>query len=122
MVLEQPGYDELIMYLTQNLALFEKPGVVEANAPSVMALIEDVIAEHVMLLCQQHCELDTEQRGQIVREVDGIVYDLQEVLSRVLNQPVTREQRAFIDEFAGLVKNLFDNAIAAGVDERSSCA
>jgi hypothetical protein len=46
-----------------------------------------------------------------VREVDGIVYDLQEVLSSVTEQRVTKEQREFIEEFAGLVKNLFDAAI-----------
>lgn len=78
----------------------------------MLELIEDVIAENVMLLCEQHTELNTEQRSQIVREVDGIVYDLQEVLSSVTNQPVTVEQHAFIDEFAGLVKNLFDTAVA----------
>ncbi len=111
MVLDKQGYDELVMYLTQHLALFEKPGVVKANAPKVLELIEDVIAEHVIRLCEQHTGLTTEQRSLIVREVDGIVYDLQEVLSSVTEQRVTEEQREFIEEFAGLVKNLFDNAI-----------
>ena len=55
----------------------------------MLELIEDVIAENVMLLCEQHTELNTEQRSQIVREVDGIVYDLQEVLSSVTNHTVT---------------------------------
>ncbi|EWH04703.1 topoisomerase II [Pseudoalteromonas lipolytica SCSIO 04301] len=115
MVLDRQGYDDLVMYLTQNLALFEKPGQIKPGAPTVLELIEDVIAENVMLLCEQHTELNTEQRSQIVREVDGIVYDLQEVLSSVTNQPVTVEQHAFIDEFAGLVKNLFDTAVAESV-------
>ncbi|MFY8273692.1 DUF3802 family protein [Pseudoalteromonas sp. SSDWG2] len=113
MVVDKQGYDDLIMYLTQNLALFEKQGEVDPNAPTVMSLIEDVIAEQIIRFCQQHTELDTEQRSMIVRETDGIVYDLQEVLSSVVNQPVTKEQREFIDEFAGLIKNLFDNAIAS---------
>ena len=112
MVLDRQGYDDLVMYLTQNLALFEKPGQIKPGAPTVLELIEDVIAENVMLLCEQHTELQTEQRSQIVREVDGIVYDLQEVLSSITNHTVTVEQHAFIDEFAGLVKNLFDNAVA----------
>jgi hypothetical protein len=99
------------MYLTQNLALFEKPGEIKPGAPTVIELIEDVIAENVIRICQQHPDLSTEQRSQIVREVDGIVYDLQEVLSSVTSHTVTVEQHAFIDEFAGLVKNLFDNAI-----------
>jgi hypothetical protein len=76
-----------------------------------MELIEDVIAEHVIKICEQNTSLSTEQRSLIVREVDGIVYDLQEVLSSVTEQRVTKEQREFIEEFAGLVKNLFDAAI-----------
>lgn len=111
MVLNKQGYDDLIMYLSQNLALFEKPGDIKPGAPTVIELIEDVVAENVMRICQQHPELTTEQRSEIVREVDGIVYDLQEVLSSVTSNTVTVEQQAFIDEFAGLVKNLFDNAI-----------
>ncbi|URQ98817.1 DUF3802 family protein [Pseudoalteromonas sp. SCSIO 43095] len=112
MVLNRQGYDDLIMYLTQNLALFEKTGEIKPGAPTVIELIEDVIAENVIRICQQHPELSTEQRSQIVREVDGIVYDLQEVLSSVTSHTATVEQHAFIDEFAGLVKNLFDNAIS----------
>jgi hypothetical protein len=112
MVLDRQGYDDLIMYLTQNLALFEKPGVIKPGAPTVMELIEDVIAENVMLICEQHTNLNTEQRSLIVREVDGIVYDLQEVLSSITSQPVTVEQHEFIDEFASLIKNLFDSAVS----------
>lgn len=111
MVLDKQGYDDLVMYLTQNLALFEKSGTVEPGAPTVMELIEDVIAENVIRICEQHKELSTEQRSMIVREVDGIVYDLQEVLSSVVDRRVTVEQKEFIEEFAGLVKNLFDSAV-----------
>jgi len=112
MVLNRQGYDDLIMYLTQNLALFEKPGEIKPGAPTVIELIEDVIAENVIRICQQHPDLSTEQRSQIVREVDGIVYDLQEVLSSITSQPVTVEQHEFIDEFASLIKNLFDSAVS----------
>jgi hypothetical protein len=111
MVVDKQGYDELVMYLTYNLALFEKPGEIKPGAPKVMELIEDVIAEHVIRICEQHTGLSTEQRSLIVREVDGIVYDLQEVLSSVVDQTVTQEQHQFIEEFAGLVKNLFDAAV-----------
>ena len=112
MVTNTPGYDELIMYLTQHLSIFEKPGKVAEGAPTVISFIEDDIAEQIMTFCQQHKGLTTEQRSLIVREIDGIVYDLQEVLSGVINQPVTVEQKEFIDEFAGLVKNLFDSAFS----------
>lgn len=112
MVTNTQGYDDLIMYLTQHLSLFEKPGQVAPGAPTVISFIEDDIAEQIMIFCQQHKGLDTEQRSIIVREIDGIVYDLQEVLSGVINQPITIEQKEFIDEFACLVKNLFDSAVA----------
>lgn len=112
MVIDQQGYDELIMYLTEHLSLFEKSGEVKAGAPTVMALIEDDIAEQIINFCTQHEDLSVDDRSLIMREVDGIVYDLQEVLSGVLKQPVTVEQHAFIDEFAGLVKNLFDSAVS----------
>ncbi|ATC99716.1 MAG: DUF3802 family protein [Pseudomonadota bacterium] len=112
MVIDQQGYDELIMYLTEHLSLFEKPGEVRPGAPTVMALIEDDIAEQIINFCMQHEDLSVDDRSVIMREVDGIVYDLQEVLSGVVNQPVTIEQHAFIDEFSGLVKNLFDSAVS----------
>ncbi|MCF6458993.1 DUF3802 family protein [Pseudoalteromonas sp. MMG024] len=112
MVIDQQGYDELIMYLTEHLSLFEKPGEVRPGAPTVMALIEDDIAEQIINFCMQHEDLSVDDRSVIMREVDGIVYDLQEVLSGVINQPVTIEQHAFIDEFSGLVKNLFDSAVS----------
>jgi hypothetical protein len=112
MVIDKQGYDELIMYLTEHLSLFEKSGEVRPGAPTVMALIEDDIAEQIINLCTQHEGLSVDDRSLIMREVDGIVYDLQEVLSGVVNQPVTIEQHAFIDEFAGLVKNLFDSAVS----------
>ncbi|MFH6953269.1 DUF3802 family protein [Pseudoalteromonas sp. XMcav1-K] len=112
MVIDQQGYDELIMYLTEHLSLFEKPGEVRSGAPTVMALIEDDIAEQIINFCMQHEDLSVDDRSVIMREVDGIVYDLQEVLSGVVNQPVTIEQHAFIDEFSGLVKNLFDSAVS----------
>ena len=112
MVIDQQGYDGLIVYLTEHLSLFEKSGEVAPDAPTVMALIEDDIAEQIINFCMQHSQLNVDVRSTIIREVDGIVYDLQEVLSGVLNKPVTKEQHAFIDEFAGLVKNLFDSAVS----------
>ena len=47
----------------------------------------------------------------IIREVDEIVYDLEEILSGIINNQVTEEQLNFIVEFAGLIKNLFDTEI-----------
>ena len=50
-------------------------------------------------------------RLDIVRETDAIVYDLEEVLSKVLDTHPTPQQEAFINEFVGLVKNLFDERL-----------
>ncbi|WP_199610599.1 DUF3802 family protein [Flocculibacter collagenilyticus] len=116
MVIDKAGYNHLIEYFTENLALFEKPGEPIANGKTVMCAIEDKIAANIINLCTQHDELEMNHRSLIIREVDGIVYDLQEILSSVINQPVTQEQLEFIEEFSGLVKNLFDSAIADLLD------
>lgn len=111
MVTNKEGYEHLIMYLTDNLGLFEKQGSVSPSGLTVMELIEEHVVTHIMNICQQHQELEANHRSIIVREVDGIVYDLEEILSGVVDQPVTAEQEEFIQEFAGLIKNLFDSAI-----------
>jgi hypothetical protein len=115
-VTNKEGYEHLIQYLTDNLGLFEQKSAYAACGKTVMELIEDNIVEHIMNICQQHQELEPNHRSIIVREVDGIVYDLQEVLSGILEQVVTVEQEEFIGEFAGLIKNLFDTAIVELMD------
>lgn len=116
MVTNKEGYESLIMYLTDNLGLFEKQGQPSPNGLTVMELIEEHVVNHIMNICQQHQELEPNHRSIIVREVDGIVYDLEEVLSGVVDHPVTIEQEEFIEEFAGLIKNLFDSAIVELMD------
>jgi hypothetical protein len=56
-------------------------------------------------------------RNTIVREIDAIMYDLEEILSRVVNNRATTDQLIFINEFATLIKNLFDAEIHALLDE-----
>ncbi len=116
MVTDKEGYEHLIMYLTENLVLFETGGKLDPSGITVMELIEDIIATNIYNLCTQHSELEFNHRNIIVREVDSIVYDLQEILSGVLEQPVTVHQREFIEEFSGLIKNLFDSEIADLLD------
>ena len=116
MVTNKEGYEHLIQYLTDNLELFVKQSEVSPCGRTVMELIEEHIVNHIMNICQQHQQLEANHRSIIVREVDGIVYDLEEILSGVLEQPVTLEQEAFIEEFAGLIKNLFDSAIVELLD------
>ncbi|MEE2001010.1 DUF3802 family protein [Alkalimonas sp. MEB108] len=112
MVIDKPGYEHLIQFLAENLSLFEQAGTTRADNKSVGELLEECIAEQIIHLCTQHTELEMNHRSIIIREVDGIVYDFQEVLSSVLENPVTEEQAEIISEVALLIKNLFDNAVA----------
>ncbi|MCH8537747.1 MAG: DUF3802 family protein [Alkalimonas sp.] len=112
MVIDKTGYEHLIQFLTENLSLFEKGGDPAADHKSVGEFLEERIAEQIIQLCTQHTELEMNHRSIIIREVDGIMYDFQEILAGVLEQPVTLEQAELINETALLIKNLFDNAIA----------
>ncbi|MCC5853028.1 MAG: DUF3802 family protein [Alkalimonas sp.] len=116
MVIDKPGYEHLIQFLTENLALFEQAGTPYRPAKSVGEFLEECIAEQIIQLCTQHTELEMNHRSLIIREVDGIVYDFQEVLGSVLDNEISCEQAEIIHEIALLIKNLFDNAVAALLD------
>ena len=62
-------------------------------------------------VCSQNESLTFNLRNTIIREVDAIVYDLEEILSGVMDHQVTPAQVTFIKEFSGLIKNLFDSEI-----------
>ncbi|TPH17649.1 DUF3802 family protein [Litorilituus lipolyticus] len=110
MVTDTEGYIHIIEYLTEHLSLFENSATAE-DSESVMEVIEIELSEQIIMVCSQNSTLSFNQRNAIIREVDAIVYDLEEILSGVVNNPVTAEQRTFIKEFAGLIKNLFDSVI-----------
>jgi hypothetical protein len=116
MVTDKPGYEHLIQFLTEHLGLFEQQGTPTAHQKTLGVIIEEQIAEQIIQLCLQHTELETNHRSQIVREVDGIMYDFQEVLSSVIEKPATEEQIELINEVSLLIKNLFDTAIAHLMD------
>ena len=106
MIVETDGYIELIQYLTGQLPLFSDQSAQEKTADYACETSgRKAFHEHDGGFEQN--ELSQEQRLDIVRETDA-VYDLEEVLSKVLDTHPTPEQEAFIDEFVGLVKNLFD--------------
>lgn len=110
MVTDTEGYIHIIEYLTAHLNLFENSENT-AKSSSVLEVIEEEMSEQIITLCNQNEALTFNQRNTIIREIDAIVYDLQEILSGVVNNPVTDEQMAFIKEFAVLIKNLFDTEI-----------
>ncbi|WP_333606434.1 DUF3802 family protein [Arsukibacterium sp.] len=116
MVTDKPGYEHLIQFLTEHLALFTEANTSQPDAKSIGELLEERIAEQIITLCTQHTELEVNHRSMIIREVDGIMYDFQEVLSSVLEQPATPAQAELLNEVALLIKNLFDSAVADLLD------
>jgi hypothetical protein len=111
MVTDTEGYIHIIEYLTEHLSLFENSSSAEFGADTVMEVIEQELSEKIINICSQNEALSFNQRNTVIREVDAIVYDLEEILSGVVNNPVTSEQQSFIKEFALLIKNLFDTEI-----------
>ena len=109
MVTESQAYIELISYFTENVDLFQE-NAENSIDKTVRDLIEEHIAQKIMAFFSQHESLDQDTRLDVVREADAIVTDLEEFLSRRLDQKATNQQEAFIVEFSGLIKNLFDSA------------
>ncbi|TWX52983.1 DUF3802 family protein [Colwellia hornerae] len=111
MVTDTEGYIHIIEYLTEHFSLFENSPSVRADSDTVMNVIEQELSEQIISICSQNEALSFNQRNTVIREVDAIVYDLEEILSGVINNKVTDEQKIFIKEFALLIKNLFDSEI-----------
>ena len=111
MVTDTEGYIHIIEYLTDHLSLFENSANTDSTQSSVLEVIEQEMSEQIISLCNQNETLTFNQRNTIIREIDAIVYDLQEILSGVMNNSDTNEQLEFIKEFAILIKNLFDTEI-----------
>ncbi|UJF21026.1 DUF3802 family protein [Shewanella sp. OMA3-2] len=111
MVTDKDGYMHLIQYLTEHLGLFE---TFENNAlasETVLELFEEQLSAQIIMVCGQNPQLSFAQRNMVIREIDAIVYDLEEILAKVADQNATPEQSIFITEFSGLIKNLFDQEI-----------
>ena len=111
MVTDTDGYIHIIEYLTEHLALFENSSEAEFGADTVMEVIEQQLSEQIIMVCGQNDQLSFNQRNTIIREVDAIVSDLEEILSGVFNNPVSNEQLSFLKEFALLIKNLIDSEL-----------
>lgn len=111
MVTDTEGYVHIIEYLVEHLSLFENSAAQCSQNDSVIATIEEELSSQIINVCSQNESLTFNMRNAIIREVDAIVYDLEEILSGVTDHLVTQEQITFIKEFAGLIKNLFDTEI-----------
>lgn len=111
MVTDTDGYIHIIEYLTAHLSLFENSSNSHTSNRSVLEVIEHEMSLQIIDLCNQNEGLTFNDRNTIIREIDAIVYDLEELLSSIVNNAVTDEQVEFIKEFAILIKNLFDTEI-----------
>ncbi|AXQ15716.1 MULTISPECIES: DUF3802 family protein [Shewanella] len=112
MVTDKDGYMHLIQFLTEHLGLFETPEGESLGDSSVMEQFEEQLSAQIIMVCGQNPQLSFAQRNTVIREIDAIVYDLEEILAKVANHKATAKQTLFISEFAGLIKNLFDQEIA----------
>ena len=111
MIVETDGYIELVQYLTGQLPLFaQNKGSASTANYTLRELLEEKLGDSMMAVFEQN-DIEQETRLDIVREADAIMYDLEEVLSSVLNNHPTAEQEEFVLEFVGLVKNLFDQKL-----------
>ena len=111
MVTDTDDYIQIIEYLTEHLSLFENSTAPKDSKETVMEVIEDELGEQIVSVCSQNKNLSFNQRNAVIREVDAILCDLEEIFSGIINNPVNTEQKAFIREFAGLIKNIFDSVI-----------
>ncbi|MCE9687471.1 MULTISPECIES: DUF3802 family protein [Shewanella] len=112
MVTDKDGYMHLIQYLTEHLGLFETPDSQQLCSETVMEWFEDQLSAQIIMVCGQNPSLTFEQRNTVIREIDAIIYDLEEILAKVASHKATQAQILFITEFSGLIKNLFDQEIA----------
>ncbi|ACJ29737.1 Conserved hypothetical protein [Shewanella piezotolerans WP3] len=112
MVTDKDGYMHLVQYLTEHLGIFENSQQQAVSEDTVMELFEEQLAAQIIMVCGQNPSLSFAQRNLVIREVDSIVYDLEEILARIADHKATAEQTLFITEFSCLIKNLFDQEIA----------
>ncbi|NKF50546.1 DUF3802 family protein [Shewanella sp. WXL01] len=111
MVTDKDGYVHLIQYLTEHLHLFETNDASVEDAGSVLELFEEQLSAQIIMVCGQNPQLSFAQRNMVIREIDAIVYDLEEILGSKGNHQATAQQSIFVTEFSGLIKNLFDQEI-----------
>lgn len=108
MVIQSEGYSSLIEYLCENIAVFS-PTESEGHQPMTIRLyVRYQMVEQMSLLFEQNKGLIPQEKIYIVEEFDKALEDLYEVLGQNIHNKITESQRAFITDFAGLLKNLFD--------------
>ncbi|WP_394211279.1 DUF3802 family protein [Enterovibrio calviensis] len=111
MVVESDGYAALIEYFIENLAVFAASGD-KVGSETIDDLVHELVASQLMVVCEQNKDIPQPLRFAVMSEADKVVADLEEILSSVWNQKPTFAQINVLEEYIGLVKNLFDAAVA----------
>lgn len=111
MIVESDGYHSLIEYLTENLSLFEQRAKSSNDGTTIQSFIRYQLVEQMSLIFAQNKALSVDDKIAIVVEFDHVFDDLSEVLGRLLSHNITHNQRVFIIDYFGLLKNLFDSQV-----------
>jgi len=111
MITQGDGYHALIEYLTEHLALFEPVPQPDQGGVSIRLFIRYQLIEQIALIFEQKKHFQQQEKIYIVEEFDIVLNDLGEVLGRLLEHQITEHQKAFIIEYSGLLKNLFDTQL-----------
>ncbi|KXF80645.1 DUF3802 family protein [Enterovibrio coralii] len=111
MVVESDGYAALIEYFIDNLSAFSSKDE-KVGSETIDELVHELVASQIMAICDQNKGMPQSMRFEVMSEADKIVADLEEVLSSVWNQKPTYAQINVLEEYIGLVKNLFDAAVS----------
>ncbi|MDD1791681.1 DUF3802 family protein [Enterovibrio makurazakiensis] len=111
MVVESSGYEALIEYFVENLGSFSAAGD-KVGSETIEDLVHELVASQIMTICDQIKDMPQTLRFKVMSEADKVVADLEEILSSVWKQKPTYAQINVLEEYIGLVKNLFDAAVA----------
>ncbi|WP_325892789.1 DUF3802 family protein [Grimontia sp. NTOU-MAR1] len=111
MVVESDGYAALIEFFMENLGQFSSQGD-KVGSETIDVLVHELVASQIMAICDQNKDMPQSLRFEVMREADQIVSDLEEILSSVWHQKPTYTQINILEEYIGLVKNLFDAAVS----------
>jgi hypothetical protein len=110
-VVDTDGYQALVEHLAMNLDVFTSQQG-DTGKESIEDVATDMVASNIMSVFEQNPELHSSVRFQLLKEVDLVMADLEEVFANVWSQKATNEQVVFLDEYIALLKNLFDTAVA----------
>ena len=111
MIIQNDGYHSLIKYLADNLAIFEMRPLDDMHSTKLNLYVRYQFTEQMRLLFNQHPDLLEQEKLYVVDQFDHAYSDLRKIMGANFKQQITKNQKTFIKDFAGLLKNLFDSQL-----------